>query len=177
MKHAGGRPTKLTPEAHQTIVEAIQAGNYIETASAMAGIEKPTLYDWLKRGADERARVNKSARLRILKDERIYVEFSYAVAAAMGQSEARSLARIAFAGQNHRVVKHRQAVTKDGDVVDLTDTWTEFDWRAEAWRMERRFPERWGRKEKHEISGPDGGPVEIKTIADILGEEEDGDGE
>jgi hypothetical protein len=40
------------------------------------------------------------------------------------------------------------------------------DWRAIATFMERRYPERWGRKEKiqQEISGRDGNPIEITNL-------------
>ena len=48
-----GRPTKLTPEVQARIVEAIEAGNYIEVAAAAAGISKPTFYGWMQRGTDE----------------------------------------------------------------------------------------------------------------------------
>jgi len=36
-------------------------------------------------------------------------------------------------------------------------------WQAVAWKMERRFPERWGKSYKAEIelTGKDGGPIEI----------------
>jgi transposase len=36
------------------------------------------------------------------------------------------------------------------------------DWRAMAWKLERRHPERWGRQTRHEVTGPDGGPVEVE---------------
>ena len=34
-----------------------------------------------------------------------------------------------------------------------------------AWRLERRFPDRWGKKEqvKQEISGPEGQPIQTET--------------
>jgi transposase len=34
-----------------------------------------------------------------------------------------------------------------------------------AWRLERRFPDRWGKKEqvKQEISGPEGQPIQVNT--------------
>ena len=43
---AEGRPTKLTSELQSRIVQAIQAGNYIETAAAYVGISKNTLFLW-----------------------------------------------------------------------------------------------------------------------------------
>ena len=35
------------------------------------------------------------------------------------------------------------------------------DWRAIRDFLERRYNGRWGRKEKHELSGPDGGPISL----------------
>nr|WP_255724707.1 hypothetical protein [Shimazuella soli] len=96
-------------------------GNYIETASAYAGINKTTLYDWLKRGARE----NRGK----------YRAFSNAVEKAMAEAEMRDVALIAQAAKEN--------------------------WQAAAWRLERKYPARWGRKTQHEVTGKEGGPVEI----------------
>lgn len=45
-----GRPTKLTPEVQAVIIEAVEAGNYFETAAMLAGICKATLYNWIESG-------------------------------------------------------------------------------------------------------------------------------
>jgi transposase len=111
------RPTKLNNELQKQIVDLIRAGNYIETASACAGINKDTLYDWLKRGAREKARKDG----KIDKREEIYVHFSDAVEKAIAEAEARDVMIIANASKN--------------------------DWKASAWRLERKFPNKWGRKE------------------------------
>jgi len=105
----GGAPTKLTPELQTKIVAFIRAGGYVETAAAAAGINKSTFYDWLKRGAAQKAGP--------------YREFSDAVEKAAAESEMADVARINKAAQ-------------DGV------------WQAAAWRLERKFPERWGRKER-----------------------------
>ena len=110
------RPTKLTSEVQEQIVTAIRAGNYIETAAAYAGIDKSTLYDWLRRGA-------RSPR-------GPYRGFSNAVKKALAEAEVRDVALIAKAG------------TKE--------------WQAAAWRLERKFPDRWGRRDwthLHEVDG------------------------
>ena len=109
VKNLGGRPTKLTPPVQQKICEAIRAGNYMETAAAYAGIEKTTLYDWLRRGAREK--------------RGIYHEFGKAVEKALADAETRDVALIAKAAA-------------DGQ------------WQASAWRLERRYPDRWGRRER-----------------------------
>lgn len=117
---AGGRPTKLNYEVQEKIIQAIKAGNYIETAAAYAGISKSTLYDWLKRGEREKQRVAKNPSYRIRKSEKIYVEFSDAVEKALAEAEMRDVLLIGKAAEEQ--------------------------WQAAAWRLERKFPERWGRR-------------------------------
>ena len=34
-------------------------------------------------------------------------------------------------------------------------------WQANAWLLERQYPDRWGRRERHEHTGRDGGPIEV----------------
>lgn len=41
-------------------------------------------------------------------------------------------------------------------------------WQAAAWRLERRYPEKWGRRERHEHSGPEGGPVQHEIVAQVV---------
>lgn len=41
------------------------------------------------------------------------------------------------------------------------------DWRAAAWGLERRHPKEYG-KRTLEISGPDGNPIEIRTLAERI---------
>jgi hypothetical protein len=36
------------------------------------------------------------------------------------------------------------------------------DWRAAAWRLKHRYPQRWG-KTRHEVTGKDGGPVSVEN--------------
>lgn len=44
------RPTKLTPEVEEKFLNAVRTGNYLEVAAAYAGIAKPTLFAWMRRG-------------------------------------------------------------------------------------------------------------------------------
>jgi hypothetical protein len=126
-----GRPTKLTPDLQERIVEAIRAGAYVETAAALAGVNKTTFYDWLRKGA----RAKRGA----------YHDFSLAVEEALAQSEADDLAVIEKAGRGYEVRRTKAVRSEDGTVETTVETSTRFDWQAAAWRLERRFPERWGR--------------------------------
>lgn len=40
------------------------------------------------------------------------------------------------------------------------------NWTAAAWYLERSDPSNWGRRDKHEVSGPDGGPIETMAITE-----------
>lgn len=75
------RPTKLTPEVQDRIVQAIAAGNYIEVAAAYAGVHKATLYRWLEHADDPGA-------------EEIYRDFRDALESARAQAEVRNVALI-----------------------------------------------------------------------------------
>lgn len=108
------RPIKLNKEIIKKIVDAIKAGNYLETASAYAGVSKVTLYNWLKRGA--RAKRNS-----------IYKEFLNAVEKAQAEAEVRDVLIIAKAAEKN--------------------------WQASAWRLERKYPQRWGRREAINLEG------------------------
>jgi hypothetical protein len=46
-----GEKIRVEVTAAERIVEAIERGNYLETAAAMAGVHKDTVYEWLKVGA------------------------------------------------------------------------------------------------------------------------------
>lgn len=105
-----GRPTKLTTELQETICKAIRAGAYIETAAQFAGIDKPTLYLWMKKGHSCSSGRNP------------YAQFLNAVEKALADAEMRDVLVIDKAGQ-------------------------EGNWQASAWRLERKFPKKWGRKD------------------------------
>lgn len=100
-----GRPTKLTPEVQETIVEAVEAGNYFETAAALAGISKQTLYNWIDRGEA---------------GEEPFDLFFDAIKSAEASAEKTALERVQGAQQG---------------------------WQAHMTFLERRHPQRWGRRD------------------------------
>jgi transposase len=116
----GGRPTKLTPALQERLVKVIEAGNYIETAAAYAGLSKESLYGWMRRGRRERDRLEKDGRLRPRQEEKPYLEFLDAIEKALASSEVADLQRI--------------------------DAAADQQWQAAAWRLERRMPAKWGRR-------------------------------
>lgn len=121
MRNKGGRPTKLTPELQEEICKIIRAGNYIETAAAYVGISKNTIYDWMRRGAREKERLKKNPRAKMKKSEAPFVEFSDSIEKALAYAEVRDVAIIGKAAETQ--------------------------WQAAAWRLERKFRDRWGRND------------------------------
>lgn len=132
------RPTKLTDDVRDRIVSALTAGNYQDTAAAYAGISPATFHAWMARGRAERDSLAEGNRPQ--PRETPYREFLEAVESARAQAEIRSVALI-------------QKAAQDGT------------WQAAAWFLERSHPQRWGRIQRTEISGPDGGP--IATTVDV----------
>lgn len=137
-----GRPTKLTADVQARIVEAINAGNYQETAAAYAGIAPAAFYAWMSRGRAERDRITNGHKPD--KTEARYLEFTEAV------ERARSVAEM----------RHVLNITKAAE--------TDGTWQASAWWLERSFPKRWGRQARVEVTGTDGGPIQVEDGRDAL---------
>lgn len=108
------RPTKRTAERQQKILDALRAGNYLETAATYAGVHRDTLNEWRKK----------------------FPGFSDAVDEARASAEAKNVAIIQRAAELH--------------------------WQAAAWWLERSFPGRYGRRERIEHTGGEGGPVQVE---------------
>jgi hypothetical protein len=133
-----GRPSKISKEISDAIVENLRLGNYIEHASAACGINKSTLYLWLERGRKEQEKID--AGLPANPDEQIFMEFSNAVEKAKAQSEVR-------------------------DVTLIEKAATDGSWQAAAWKLERKFPQKWGRVTRTEITGAEGKPISVEVDA------------
>jgi hypothetical protein len=62
-------------------------------------------------------------------------------------------------------VEKAQAFSEMRDLQVLDKAGQAGTWQASAWRLERKFPKRWGRTDKHEHTGKDGGPI---TFSDLI---------
>lgn len=81
----------------------------------------------------------------------IYSDFAELMDQAEAEAEARDVALIGKAGQE--------------------------DWRALAWRLERRGKERWRTSTEHEHTGARGGPIELMTVVSAIAKAEKGRGD
>ena len=82
------------------------------------------------------------------KGDKRYAEFARVVDEALARSEVRDVALIAKAAEQH--------------------------WQAAAWRLERRYPARWGRRDqvRHEHDTPDGQPFPVRLDLSALSDQE-----
>ena len=144
-----GRPSKFSEERADKIIRAIRAGNYIETAAALAGVHKSTLYAWLKRGSAEADRLDADPKAKPKKTELPFLNFSDAVDIALAEAE-------------------------NMDVQAITAAAAE-DWRAAAWRLERKFPDRWGRKDRLQAEVENKGHVGLNLVVSYGDDEGAGD--
>ena len=128
----------LTPETQSAILEALNLGNYLETSARYGGVTPQTVYNWLDRGRIERDRLENDGEPDDY--EARFVEFLDLVEKARARSETRAVGLI-------------QKAAADGT------------WQAAAWYLERSAPKRWGRRANVELTGKDGGAVQVEAVS------------
>lgn len=172
---AGGRPSKLDASTQQIICAAIRRGLGYEPAARMAGITYRTFSRWRDRGLAEIERLEKP-KTRPKAAETIFVEFCQELQRAEAEGEntnADIISKMAEGGQQvtkketyqKRVWDAKQKAFVAIEESETTKVETTLpDWRAAAFILERRHPDRWGRQIKTEVSGPGGKPVPIQIM-------------
>lgn len=129
--------TKLDDELIGELVSVIRAGNYIDVAASYVGVSRQSFYRWMREGRDveralETGRVTEDA---LSEMESLTLTLARSVEHALAESEVRDLALIGRAA---------------------TDNWT-----AAAWRLERKYPERYGKRVA--VANADGQPFRVQA--------------
>lgn len=118
-----GRPTKLTPETVKKLTDAIQAGATYALACKYAGISYDVFNDWRRRADEELAR-RQNPRVKEGTPEWIegegFIQFLQSIQKAEGNAALGWLLKIEQAANNGQ-------------------------WQAAAWKLERRYPQEYGR--------------------------------
>jgi transposase-like protein len=123
-----GRPTKCTPELTTRIAELLHAGAYVERACAEVGISTSTFYRWRRKGEEGRAFLE---RLEAGEPRRDIDPDPDEVAPFVGFCSA---------------AERAQSAAEIRDLLVISAAARAGDWRAAAWRLERRCARLWGRE-------------------------------
>ena len=134
-KRRVGAPTVLTTENQKKLFQAILAGNNIITACLYAGIGKTTYYEWMEKGEN---------------GDPVYIGFAEAMRDALAQCEM----KLVMAIDKHAVGRAAQF---DKENVRLIQDGIPPDWKAAAWMLERKFPDRWGKRDQVKVFGAEKG--------------------
>jgi transposase-like protein len=136
-----GRKTLLNEQRQEAIATMLRAGAYIDDACRAVGIHRTTFYNWLQRGNIQRERLN--AGLEIESDEQPFLDFL-------------------------DTIEEADAEGIIGHVMNIDNAAKNGTWQASAWILERKQPRKWGRYDRTEISGPEGGPIQITVSTEEL---------
>jgi transposase len=179
-----GRPSKLTEENTRIICAAIRTGAVIDDAAAVAGVTSALIYHWVRTGnrareyqdrVDRGVRMTADERRRLSDYDRKCMAFTDAIREARAQfavEHANVVVTAATQGAETEITITKQVLNKNGDVVELKERRVEKlppSADAAMWLLERRQPQAWGRSQRIEISGPDGGEIPVPT--DMLRDE------
>lgn len=159
-----GRPTSLTQARQEAIYQTIAMGTEYRDAALLHGVSSETLHRWLRTAT----RALPKQRSACSAFERRCMDFRAAVTTAEAEYRKNAEARIDIAatvGRTRTIV--REVVNDKGTTRTTTTEQLAPDWRAAAWRLERRFPDRYGERSAVEITGAEGGPVEV-TLAEVM---------
>lgn len=176
-----GRPPKLdqvlriaddgtTETVADRIVAHVRSGAYIEEAAGAAGVNKTTVYDWLKIGARAEAHLAAGKpRSALSRHQRRCAEFSNAVGSADAIATATDVALTAKLAAGVTKTIETVKVDAQGNTLERTTRVESAipDGAMVRWRLERRKPHQWGRLQRIEVTGLDGGPVQVESDTDV----------
>jgi hypothetical protein len=156
-----GRKPRLTPEISKLICNQLRIGVPFGDACWLANIDPKLGGEWILRGKGEHDKPQTP----------LYAAFAGDVEKANAAFVSDAMARVTKEGMGGQAVATEvtEIVQPDGSVKKTTKTrLSRPNWFADAWRLERRRQDQFAIKNKTEITGKDGGPVETTaTKVDI----------
>lgn len=143
-----------TPEQIERMHAWVQAGNYMETAAAVAGVDRTVFRRWLQTGG------------RDIEDgeDTVYAKFVRDLSKVQAEAEGRRVARVERGGTDYKHETVKVEVNADGTerVIEKTVKNERGDWRAAAWALERMYPSRYAQRVRVEVER------EIEGVIDEL---------
>lgn len=157
----------LTPELISLAVEAYRIGEPMEQVAGKLGVHKRTLQRWINAGDDEIARQFEDPNSEPPENPRLdaFVQLAAAVKEADSRFVEENLLLIRRAAAQGHVKKRTTTTKRDGSQV-VEEVMGEPQWTAAAWLLERTHNSQFGRQIRQEISGPEGGPIQLDESAE-----------
>jgi len=174
------RPTKLTPKSIDTMERAISLGASYNLAAKAAGCSYDSFRRWVIQGHEDLETMRSVEAVPGTEGQgadggplyevgpepeewdTLHAQLVQRIGIAEGEAAQRWLAQIEQAAQGKTVTD------TDGNQVVLVPPC----WQAAAWKLERRYPEAYGRR-RVEHTGADGGPISLAMTDEVLdGDEE-----
>lgn len=164
-----GRRSILTPQLADDIVALVEAGNYITTAAAAAGVSERRIYDWIAQGEDATAAAERGETLpgRAL----VYARFAQGIARARARAETAAVAVVEQVMVGGHLLEEEPVLTKDGSIARDDDG--EILWRRKYAPPDGKLalaylgvahPLRWRPNvQRLEVTGADGAPVRVES--------------
>jgi hypothetical protein len=143
----------LTPELQQNLVQALRAFNHLDTAARLVGVHPNTVRRWLVEGEADDTTAEKR-------------EFCEAISHARAEAEVRIVAGVAKAALGGTLTKRVTRTLRDGS-KETEETYTAPDGRVGLEFLSRAFPARWARRNALEVTGADGGPIQVDSQSTI----------
>lgn len=131
--------TALTPELQVAIVKGVKTGAHPSTAAQALGVDRSTFLRWMARGAD-RYELDDAGQEKLVPGQEPFRTLRHAVQRAEAEVEADLANR-------YRVVSRQAAFGNANYLSGL---------------LTKRWPERWRESQSLEVSGPQGGPIEVQ---------------
>jgi hypothetical protein len=170
----GHRPTSLTDDTADRIIEIVEDGNHLTTACESVGIGRTTLYRWIDEAnaADWAAEHDQPIR----PDAARYRSFRDRLAAARARAEMSAVHVVTNAMKGGALISERPVIGPDGKVarddngdILMERTWSAPDGRLALSYLGKSRPDVWGQQgaQRIELVGADGGAVQVEAaVAD-----------
>lgn len=164
-----GRPKRLNARTATAIVNTLSGGGYVTTACQFAGVAKASYQLWRRRGEAEMERVRSQGH----DPEELLQPYLYDED-GKGYAVAQSLAFPPVEPFDPNewdyvlFLFHTDKASAAAEVRNLTliqQAAGDGAWQASAWILERRHPDKYGRRERINLEGShEGDPITVKSI-------------
>lgn len=169
----GHRPQQaLTPELIDALAEATRTGLKGKFVADIAGVTQRTLNRWKQAGTEELDRLENNPEAEPNPDLTGVVQLVQRIKADRARFVQENLLLIRRAATEGRQVKTVTRTDKNGrTVTERTETIGGL-WTAAAWLLERGETAEFGRQIRQlEVTGADGGPVQVDALTEAALEE------